>query len=229
MKKILILDQSDRVEFEEAKKIRLLHLRHPKEGEKVPFFVHESTDGINLYEMMNYAPENSCVFVDDYIQADTFIYFLTKFNLGYFVIDYLTNSDQFEFESELDFKKKLFNFLTESSIDEELLKKINFPEIGTFLDLAKSDSTIEITLNNSKCYEWLKAKISKISNLMASLSDKKNENNEDNFKQDAFDLLSQYLNRNISAKLRKELGISSPLGESSSENKRAKQQIVTIE
>lgn len=229
MKKILILDQSDGGEISETKKMSLLHLRHPKDGQKVPFFVHESIDGIVLYEMMNFCPENSCVFIDDYAQTDSFVYFLTKFNLGYFIIDFLTNSDQFEFESAMDFKKKVLNFLTESNFDEDFVQKLKFPKLENFLDLIESDSRIEITFNSSKCNEWLKSKILSISNLMVSLSDKKTEDNENKLKQDAFDLISQYLNRNISAKLRKELGLSSPLGESSSENKRAKQQLVTID
>lgn len=229
MKKILILDQNDKVELNEADKISLLYLRHPKEGQKVPFFVYESPDGISLYEMINYCQENSCVFIDEYTQTDSFIYFLTKFNLGYFIIDFMTNTDQFGFESETDFKKKLFFFLSESNFEEDFLLKLNFPRMENFLDLEKSDLSIEITFNASKCNEWLKSKILKISDLMLSFSEKKNDGNDDKLKQDAFDLVSQYLNRNISAKLRKELGLSSPLGESSNENKRAKQQVISIE
>lgn len=229
MKKILILDQSVKVELNEADLISLLHLRHPKEGQKVPFFVYETPDDINLYEMMNYCQENSCVFIDEYAQTDSFIYFLTKFNLGYFIIDFLTHTDQFEFESEIEFKKKLFNFLSESNFEEDFIKKLNFPQLENFLDVVKSDSNIEITLNASKCNEWLKAKILKIRDLIVSFSDKKNEENGDKSKQDAFDLVSQYLNRNVATKLRKELGLSSPLGESSNENKRSKQQEIIIE
>ncbi|CAF0738000.1 unnamed protein product [Brachionus calyciflorus] len=238
MKKILILNQTKIVDSADLKTIGILNLKHPKEGEKVPFLIHETCDDLIIYELINYTQETSCLFIDNYIQTDSLIYFLTKFNLCYFIIDFLTNCDQFEFESVDEFKSKLFKYLTDSKEEFSSLSKLKLPDLKLFFDVTEDESKFEIIFNGSKCNEWLKTKIDKLCNLIETSNNgveiKKKLNDDpkdknDKIKQEAFDLISQYLNKNISTKLRKELSLSSPLTELSSENKRAKQNVVTLD
>lgn len=100
-----------------------------------------------------------------------------------------------------------------------------------------NSKSIEISFDKPKCIEWLKEKVNRLRSMMDEMNAANRvesktkpavnaEKEEVKAKTDAFELICQYLSSDLCEALRKEIGLSSPLN-SSSENKRPKQEIVT--
>jgi hypothetical protein len=228
--------------------IDLIKLKHPKQNVTTQFcFIQNS-----LYEMIEYSTNDlSSVFIDDYVQSDCFTYFISKFNLVYFLINFLSNSTNVEFKSLDDLKLKLIDNICEDENDRQKLKDhldfIQKDQIEKLFDLKEnSGKIVQIKFNSSKCIEWLANKVESLRIYLDGTAKVKNEKQETGLKikqeeadsskskLHAFELIAQYISSNLANKLRKELNLSSPLeddsntGKTQSNIKRQKQEPIII-
>lgn len=100
---------------------------------------------------------------------------------------------------------------------KDLLKTLEMPKnLDTLFDTKAKDS--EIKFNQDKCIKWLSKKVTLLEALLtkkannAALETKsKVKVDPGTSKVEAFELIGQYLNKNLASLLRKELKLASPL------------------
>jgi hypothetical protein len=221
---------------------RLIRLKHPRTNEQSLFLLLSKNDeekvSSELYELINYNQETTSCFIDDYVQSNLYVYFTNKFNLSYFLIKFISSNGKNEYDSYDDFKLKFKKSLSDR--DEHLLNELEFfqqndisSRLENLFDLKQlSDQRIQIKFNSSKCVEWLKTKCHQMQTLietqMLSQNKKSNTDHASKAKQEAFELISQYLDTNLSDLLRKELNLNSPLDstkDNQNDSKKAKHMV----
>ena len=119
----------------------------------------------------------------------------------------------FDVNSKNDQIKVLFfsNYLTLSHITKVISKPI----------------LIKIKFNQIKCIKWLANKVRAVESYLVK-SQPEQANNSEKLGLEAFELICQYLDRDLCGPLRKEMGLGSPLDTNDSNKiKRAKQEIKT--
>lgn len=245
-KKIVILNNQNRKSLEENE-LKLVNLKHPKTAELVPFLLATNETTLSVYELISYAQDTSSIFVDNYVQSDPSVYLASEFNLKYFLIDFVYNSNEIQVESIDSFKEKfLQNLLTGDKSSP--VGDFNIPKLARkltvinelYLDelfVIKRQDTgknpIKIVFSKSKCIDWIKGKIGQLEKHF-----EKNESTESSKKSvkmeiaetraqlDAFELVCQYISKDFYPNLRKELKLESSIIDET--NKRPKN-MVTID
>lgn len=242
-KKILILND---ISLNSANSISIVKLKHPKLNELVSFVLVENGPSTDLYELMSYSQEMGSLFIDDYVQSECCINIGNRFNLKYFLIEFLYQKSKAEFKSLDEFKLKFLESIISDKLEKEQkdlvikkLKELDFSNLNSLFDVEDEKKSFIIKFNSSKCMDWLKKKADLLKTYMenSSSSDtnliKQKQQNasdkESKLKLDAFELLAQYFNKDIAELLRKELHLNSPLDSNSNTNKKAKQQIEVID
>ena len=244
----LVVNQSND-DGDEELLIDLIKLKHPKQNVATQFCLIQN----NLYEMIEYSTNDlNSVFIDDYVQSDCFTYFLNKFNLSYFLINFLSSTSNTEFKSLDELKSKLIDFICEDvkNDGQKLRDHLNFvdkEQLEKLFDLKESTGKIQLNFNSSKCIDWLSNKVEKLRVYLdgtvaaktekqpTGLKIKQEEVDSAKSKLHAFELIAQYINPSLANKLRKELNLGSPLEDDSNNSgkiqsniKRQKQEPIII-
>jgi hypothetical protein len=230
--KILILNDAKLTELLNTKEssFKIIKLKHPKQNESTPFILvqsENSNSSLNLYELISYTQDMGSIFINDYVQSECMVYFSTKFNLRYFLIDFLSVSNQSDFSSLNEFKEKFLKYILvdptldtsvktifENCVDTSILKE--------FCEIKEDTKNFNVMFKMEKCLTWLVQKIDSIklyiqSNIQSDLvkrdvtkekikDDKEKE--EAKWKMEAFELVAQFVNKKISESLRKELNLN---------------------
>lgn len=212
-KKLLLINESEIISSKnDENNILIKKFKHPKTQELRPYLLISDK---NLFELIKYEPEYNSVFIDNYIQSSSQMYFATEFNVNYFMIaiaydrqnDYLDLNELYitdEIENKPVYLKKLIN---SDKIDERLFD-------------VKHDFNFKFNLN--KCLNWLKIKVLTLNEFLNS-SNKSNKilsaatvtvskTNAENSKNDllinSFELIAQYVNASLCQLLIKELDLN---------------------
>lgn len=226
--KILILNDAKLTELLNAKEssFKIIKLKHPKQNESVPFILvqsENSNSSLNLYELISYTQDMGSIFINDYVQSECMVYFSTKFNLRYFLIDFLSVSSQSDFSSLNEFKEKfLKHILVDPSLDSSVKALFgNFVDtsiLKEFCEIKEDTKNFNVMFKMEKCLTWLVQKIDSIKLHIQSDLIKRDvakekikedkEKEEARWKMEAFELVAQFINKKISESLRKEVNLN---------------------
>ena len=229
--KIVILNDAklNNVLNDPKAEFKIIRVKHPKLGEPTPFIlVKNGQETINLYELIGYNQDMGSLFVNQYVQSECKMYFSSQFNVNYFLIDFTHGLAQTEFASLKDFREKFIKYLLgdklgpkENGLLTKLLELIDMSSLTTFCDVEDSKKLFRVKFNADKSLAWLKQKIEPIavylkehSSCLDLLKPQKEKTKEDvdrdeaKIKLESFELLAQYLNKNLADTLRKELQLS---------------------
>lgn len=127
VKKFLILNGESLSSIRDED-LKLIKLKHPKSNELTPFLLVEKEDTVNFYQLISYTDENSSVFIDDYVQSQSFVYLSSPFNINYLLIDFISTSTNSKYKSIDEFKKTFLLHLFRDSLNDDqfdlVLKKL---------------------------------------------------------------------------------------------------------
>lgn len=219
MKLVILSDK-----LSEENEIRVVRLKHPRTLQQMPYVI---ADARRVYELVTHSQDPGSVFIDDLVVSESCVNMSSRFNVNYFILSYLTDLNESKFDSVGDFMSKLSSFLTDGASNDCLS---NWQEFNKEIFEIKEDK-FEIKINKNKVIEWLTNKTELLTTKLASISTntEKSKSMDDNnkFKQEAFELVAQYIKPHWSDLLHKELNlVSPPLGENTSANKRHKSSAV---
>jgi hypothetical protein len=246
-KKLLFLNNKD----VQQGGLELVNLKHPKANEITPFLVTcDEESRVVFHEIISYNQELGSVFIDDYCQTENCILIGSRFNINYFLLNYVTSLTKFEFDSTDAFTAKFVEFLTGGGKDwlsknpASCLNKLKITAagLGKLFDVTERGSKgVEVRLNTTKAVEWLKSKVELLrenlektavenaSRAHVKVKQAVEEDVTSKYRLEAFELIAQYIGKDLAESLRKEVKLASPLAESSSDNKRQKQAVAASE
>ena len=196
----------------------IVKLKHPKLTEKTPF-IYVKDDEFRLYELISYTQEMGSLFINEHVQSECLVYFSTKINFNYFLIDFVSTTKQTEYDSFLEFKQKFMEHLCSSDANQFDAINMDFMLTGLkeFCDVNEDKKKLNVKFNTSKCVAWLIKKIETIkvylqalmsSNSLKEKVIKETDKEEAKIKLDSFELLAQYVNKSVAEALRKEMNLS---------------------
>lgn len=251
-KKLIILNSSslNKLELNENETFLIVKLKHPKLNELAQFLLIKSLDNIDLYdlyELINHNNELTSLFIDDYVQSDSLIYFASKFNFNYFLIDLLSKSGS-SFIKLKDVKLKLIEqnketISSKSNEEDILLNKFNLNtnNLSKLFDAKQSEDDMELKFNSKKLIEWFKEKLNNLVSYMENNNNsfltssssstsvifnktkqQQSDDKSNKIKTEAFNLLGQYLNSTCIDLLRNECNLNNTLNDTSNENNKVK-------
>jgi hypothetical protein len=223
LKKVLILNKDVFLspnKDKDEKSIVLRFINTPR-NEKRPFLIISDT---YLLELVKYDNRDSnSVFIDNHVQCDCDFYMANKFDLKYFLVSYcFSETIQSDYKDLNEICTKLSEN-DDNKVLEILIKNyLKANKLDELFD-CQNDQTNMIKFNLNKTLEWFNAKFKK---LVEYLNQTTKPNDDTSTKITAFDLISQYLDVNLSALLKKELNLDCFNGENS-KSKRSKS-VITI-
>ncbi|GAB6019322.1 Ribonuclease H2 subunit B [Chamberlinius hualienensis] len=191
----------------EERNLQLIKVRDPKADSGLQILLDNNTK--RCYQLMKFQNDPSSVFVDDYVQKDGSLIFVTEIDPLFLVMYYLRQSDKYRpldqilVDNELPDCKLLHSEHTES----KLLLVANVKEIG--------DMKV-YCYDSGKCRKWL---INKVNALIVELSNQKipvsnygaqistfvrdssYKLNNDDYKKYAYEMICEYLSKDLVSKL----------------------------
>jgi hypothetical protein len=214
LKKLVILNSFNLTKFEQQEnELSIVHLKRRQLGsnEQVPFLFIENKQNLHVYELLSYQPtETSSVFIDNYVQSEAFVYLAFAFNWQYFLIDFVQALNENEFTSIEEFREKFLQNLMIRDSDEMSIRRwacklqvIQIEYLNRLFDCNETSSTIKsfrVSFNSKKCLNWLKGKVELLKEKFVRDSSDREDPNEA-----AFELICQYVSRDLADKLRNEL------------------------
>ena len=239
-KKLVVLNTDNLNQAE----LEIIKLKHPKDNELVPFLVSiKKSNQVEINERVSYTQDLGTMFIDEYVQSECSIYMSSRYNVNYFLISFVSNLTKFEFDSIETLHAKFIEFITDDKNlnKDSCLNKlvVSVSSLNKLFDVKETnDKKVEVKWNASKVLDWLKSKVEQLKenlernaalNAAQQLTKIKQTEEEDNsakFRLEAFELLAQYVDKNVGESMRKELNLQAPL--ETSENKRAKQRLGVI-
>ena len=226
--KLVILNDPNLTATLNAGSFRVLKLKHPKMNEQTPFILVEAAHSLHVYELMSYSQEMGSLFVNDYVQSECGLFFSSKLNLSYFLIDFVSTTSQKEFASRKEFDQKLAQHLfsaKEEAADKsqsisKLVTTIADSCLKEFCDVKEEAKKMQVTFNMKKCVAWLSKKIEALKVYLAQTMTSTitvtkikedpaaKDKEEARIGMEAFELIAQYVNKSVAEALRQELGLS---------------------
>jgi len=230
--KIVILNDAKLTECLNSNEssFKTIKLKHPKLNQFTPFILVQNEtieSSFNLYELVSYTQDMGSLFINEYVQSECLLYFSTKFNMRYFLIDFVSTTSQSDFSSLKEFKEKFLKYiLEEASVDNKIKtlfeNSIESAQLKEFCDIKEDAKGFCVKFSLSKCVKWLVQKIDPIKKYLESnnhsdlvkreTTKEKSKDDKDKeeakFKMEAFELVAQYVNKNVSEALKKELNLN---------------------
>ena len=238
---LIIKSDNAKLDNEKLDDWTLLRLKSPKNGEFNMYLAVLSGSGYDLFELTSYQHDSGSLFVDEHVQADCTVYLACKYDLNYFLVAMSMRASEIETEpkSISELKTKLADECLETKTSHlvDILKKLNINRDGLskiFEVKGEGDDEMSVVLSQTKLIEWLKSKCDRLSahfeaamaaKVGAKASNKQTEaQQKDKTRMEAFEVVSQYINKYLAGKLRKELGLAAHLNDKTNdkETKRIK-------
>lgn len=172
------------------------------------------------------------------MQSDCLIYLASRFNIDYFLLYLVYNQTNDSYASLDELKSKLLemNSIEKSTWLADALTSKLVVTTRNYENLFDVEDNTKLRYNQVKCMKWLKEKFNAVRLYLESqrvqaseLKTKvKSEPDDEKVKYEAFELVSQYLDKSLADKFRKELNLVNPLDDNgNNKNKRSKGQEIT--
>ncbi|KAI1278026.1 Ribonuclease H2 subunit B [Halotydeus destructor] len=193
-------------------KVTSFESSHPKTGEAELYF----HDDEHVYQLTKYDQPFGSWFVDDSVKEEASLFFLTRFDELFLAIPHLLlDTNKFRALDDLLENNKNVTILT------DILQKANALERIT--DVKVVDDEKYYKYNERKALSWLERKMKSVSRVLkdkqvnvsktsAGISGFLSDDNDEEMKLYAFELIEQYLPDTVSQKLRKHVNIPDIVG-----------------
>lgn len=215
-KKLLILNQAVLLrQLEDTSEINVIKLKQSKSGELGSFLLlgNSQENSQELFELIAYTPEIGSAFIDNYVQSECLAYFATNFDFVYFLIS-LSYADKNNYNSLDQLTSNLLKSSEEHKDALQWLKQPSTVLLEEIFDTDMLNNQIRIKFNQVKCMNWLGIKVKTVQRYLSDKSKRDSDKSivdEEKVKLEAFELVCQYLDKDLSGPLRKESQLSSPL------------------